>query len=98
MHVITLLLRRWVGTDKESGGVNRMANILQMTFSNTFHKIKVFYLHQITLKLAFKGPFDKKSAFVQVMAWHSGDKPLPELMIIMFTDQASMMCHQVSMG
>ena len=87
MHVITLLLRRWVGADQESGVVNRMANILQMTFPNTFHKRKVFYLPQITLKLAFKGPINNKSGFVQIMAWHSGDKLLPELMIIMFTNQ-----------
>ena len=34
-----------------------------------------------------RSPIDKKPALVQVMAWpRSGDKPLPELKLIQFTD------------
>ena len=34
-----------------------------------------------------KGPVDKKGALVEVMAWRrTGDKPLPQPMLIQFTD------------
>ena len=34
-----------------------------------------------------KGPIDKKSTLLQVMAWHQvGNKPLPEPMCTQFTD------------
>ena len=42
---------------------------------------------QISLMFISMGPFDNKSAFVQVMAWHqTGDKPLPKPMLTQFTD------------
>ena len=38
-------------------------------------------------KFVLKGPIDKKSVLVQVMACHrTGDKPLPEPMVAQFTD------------
>ena len=41
----------------------------------------------ISLKFVPKGPIDYKSALVQVMAWHwTGEKPLPESMLTLFTD------------
>ena len=41
----------------------------------------------ISLKFIPKGLIDKKATLVQVMAWRrTGDKPLPELMLIQFTD------------
>ena len=42
---------------------------------------------QISLKFDPKIPFDNKSALVWVMAWYqTGDKPLPEPMLIQFTE------------
>ena len=42
---------------------------------------------QISLKFVPRSPIDNKQALVQVMAWRlTGDKPLPELMLIQFTD------------
>ena len=41
----------------------------------------------ISLKFVPKGPIDYNSALVQVVAWHrTGEKPLPESMLIQFTD------------
>ena len=41
---------------------------------------------QISLKLVPRSPIDNKAALVQVMAWRlTGDKPLPEPMLIQFT-------------
>ena len=42
---------------------------------------------RISLKFVTKGPIDNKWALVQVMAWRRiGDTPLPESMLIRFTD------------
>ena len=42
---------------------------------------------KISLIFVPKGPIEKKSASVQVMAWHRiGDKPLPEPVLTQFTD------------
>ena len=42
---------------------------------------------QISPKLVRRSPIDNKPAWVQVMAWcRTGDKPLPEPMMIQFTD------------
>ena len=39
------------------------------------------------MKIVPKGPIDKTSALVQVMAWRrTGGKPLPETMLTEFTD------------
>ena len=67
--------------------LNKMAAISQMIFSVHFCEWKVLYFDQISLKFVPKGPFDNKSALVQVMAWRlSGDKPFPEPMLTQFTD------------
>ena len=42
---------------------------------------------QISLKFVRKGPISHTQALVQVMAWWQiGDKPLPEPMLIQFTN------------
>ena len=42
---------------------------------------------QISLKFVPMSPIDNKSALVRGMAWRrTGDKPLPEPMMIQFTD------------
>ena len=42
---------------------------------------------QLSLKLVTRSPIDNKSALVRVMDWRrTGDKPLPEPMLIQFTD------------
>ena len=42
---------------------------------------------QISLKLGPRGPNNDKAVLVQLLAWRrTGDKPLPEPMIIKFTD------------
>ena len=44
-------------------------------------------IFRISLKFVPKGPIDNKSALVHVMAWRrTGDKALPEPMLIKFTD------------
>ena len=44
---------------------------------------------QISLKFVPTNPIDNKPALVQVMAWcRPGEKPLPEPMLIQFTDGA----------
>ena len=44
-------------------------------------------LIQISLKLVPRGPIDNKPSLVQVMVWRrTGDKPLPEPMMVQFTD------------
>ena len=48
---------------------------------------KFCILIQISLKFIPKGPIDRKSALVQVMAWRrTGDKPLTEALLTQFTD------------
>ena len=40
-----------------------------------------------SLKFVSKGPVDNKAALVQVMSWRwTGDRPLPQTMLIQFTD------------
>ena len=49
--------------------------------------IKCCILIQISPKFVPKGPIDNKASLVQVMAWHrTGAKPLPEPMMMQFTD------------
>ena len=44
-------------------------------------------LIQISLKFVHKSPNDNESTLLQVMVWHQeGDKPLPEPMMLWFTD------------
>ena len=59
----------------------------QTIFSNTFSWIKNCILILISLKFVPVGQFDNKAALVHAIAWsRSGDKPLPEPMLILFTD------------
>ena len=42
---------------------------------------------KISQIFVLKCPLNSKSASIQVMAWHqTGDKPLPESMMVQFTD------------
>ena len=44
-------------------------------------------LIKISLKFVAKFSIDNKSALVQLITWYqTGDKPLPEAMLIQFTD------------
>ena len=48
---------------------------------------KIYILIKISLKLVPKGPIYNMSALVRVLAWcRTGDKPLPEPMLMQFTD------------
>ena len=56
-------------------------------FNRIFINEKFCILIQISLKFIRKGPIDHNLALVQVMAWcQTGDKPLPEPMLIQFAD------------
>ena len=58
-------------------------------FKCIFCNEKSSILFWISLKFLPKGPIDNKSVLVQVMPWcWIGDKPLPEPMLIQFTDAA----------
>ena len=71
--------------------MDKMAAISQATFSNAFSWMKIC---EFRLKFLFVPmcPTDNKWALFQVMAWRwSGDKPLSEPMLTLFTD--SYMLH-----
>ena len=56
-------------------------------FSCIFMNEKFRILIQISLKFVLKSQIDSGSILFQVMAWHlPGDRPLPEPMLIQFTD------------
>ena len=58
-------------------------NIISCIFVNE----KFCILIKISLKFVPKGPISHNPVLVQVMAWcRTGDKPLPEAMLIQFTD------------
>ena len=58
-------------------------DIFKRIFLNEYFKVAI----QISLKFVPEGPFDNKSALVQVMAQHrAGDKPLAEPMLTQFAD------------
>ena len=62
-----------------------MAAIWQTTNTNAFSRLKIPI--QIPVKFVPRGPIDNKPALVQVMTLNrTGDKPLPERMLIQFTD------------
>ena len=71
-----------------SSPMDKMAAIL------ADNKFKCIFLNEndrilirISLKCVPMSPIDNKPVLVQVMAWRQkGDKPLPELMLIKFTD------------
>ena len=68
--------------------LDKMATILaddifKCIFLNENDKIPI----QISLKFAPRSPIVNKPTLVQVMAWHRiGDKPIPEPMMVQFTD------------
>ena len=58
-------------------------DIFKWIFLNENDRIPI----QISLKFVPKSPIDNKPALVQVVAWcRTGDKPLPEAMMIQLTD------------
>ena len=58
------------------------ADIFKCIFENENDRIQI----QISLKFVHRGLVDNKWVLVQVMAWHqTGDKPLPEAMLIQYT-------------
>ena len=58
---------------------NKMSDSI---FTNIFLNENACVLIEIRMKFVTKGPIVKKSALVQVMAWHqTGDKPLFETML-----------------
>ena len=68
-------------------------DIFKWIFLNENDRILI----HISLKFVPRSPVDSKSALVQVMAWcRIGNKPLPESMMIRFTD--TYMCHQGEMS
>ena len=63
------------------------ANLADDNFKCTFLNENDRILIQISRKFVPRGPIDNKPALVQVMAWRwTGDKPLPEPMLTLFTD------------
>ena len=60
-----------------------LAGIFKCIFMNEDDKIPI----QISLKPVSRDPIDNPPALVQVMAWRrTGDRPLPEPILIQFTD------------
>ena len=60
-------------------GRDKIAAILQMTFSNSLYWKKIVLFIQISLKIVSKGPIYNKPALVQIMAWRwVGNKPLSD--------------------
>ena len=58
-------------------------NLFNCFFLNENDRIQI----QISLKYVPWSPIDNEPALVQVMAWRwTGDKPLPEPMVIQFID------------
>ena len=58
-------------------------DIFKRIFLNQNGRIPI----QISLRFVPRSPIDNKPSLVQVMAWRRiGDKPLPEPMMIQFTD------------
>ena len=52
-------------------------------FLNENHRIPI----RISLQFLPRSPIDNKPAYVQVKAWRrTGNKPLPEIMLIQLTD------------
>ena len=68
--------------------LDKMAVILQTTFSNAFSWMEMLEFHiKFSLKVVPKDPIDNKSALVQVVACRLfGAKPLPAPMLTQFTD------------
>ena len=68
-------------------GQNKMADILQTTFCNSFYWIKMVIFYSIFTDTCSKDPISRMPALVQIMAWRlSGDKPLSDPMMAQFID------------
>ena len=65
-----------------------MAAIFQTTFWNAFSWMEFFcILMTVSLKCVSQGPINTIPVLIKIMAWHrTGDKPLSEPMIALFTD------------
>ena len=62
-----------------------MANITQAAFQDAFFYENICILIHIFQNHSLNGVIVDESALGQVMAWHrTGDKPLPQLMLIKF--------------
>ena len=86
-----LMTFQWV-SELTHWGLNKLADILQMTFSNTFSWMKVV---EIELLLITYGPVDK-SVLVQVMAWHQTvAKPKVKPMLTCDTIQHQLICYRI---
>ena len=58
-------------------------DIFKSIFLNENDRIPI----QISMKFVRRSPTDNKQTLVEVMVWRrTGDKPLPEPMLIQFTD------------
>ena len=67
----------------EQNGRHFADHIFKLFFFNENARIPI----QISLKFVPRSPIDKNPTLVRVVAWRqTGDKPLPEPMMIQFTD------------
>ena len=94
-----LVTRHWKWTNRCSlfsnaltyGGLIKMANILQITFSNAIfrEKIIVFWFKFHWIKFVPRGHTDNYSSLIQILAWQRGDKSLSESITTPFHDATS---------
>ena len=71
-----------------------MKAILQTVLSNLFNSMRMC---EFLLIFFAKGPIDNVALLVQKIAWsRTGDQPLTELMIVLFTD--AYMHHSISIS
>ena len=85
---IWLTLPHWSSFNSSPPGQNGH-HFRRQHFQMNFHDWKFCISIRISLRFVPKGPIDNKWALVPVMALHRiGDKPLPESMLIQFTDAA----------
>ena len=74
---------------------DKMAAIFQTTISNGFSWTKSSYFDVSFTEVCFvpKDPIDNEPSLVQIMAWRrTGDKPLSEPMMALFTDAYVSLC------
>ena len=57
-------------------------DIFRTTFSNAFSWMKMYESIEIPLKIVAKGSINNTPAFVQIMTWRRGNKPLSETMML----------------
>ena len=87
---VTGILTLWV--------LDKMAAVLQTTFSNSFNlPRKCIYLDSNLIKICYKDPVVNKSGLIQVMVWHLvGTLPLPEPILTKMSDAIG--CQSATMG